>query len=385
MRRATILLVDDTPENVQLLAHMLSKQGHQVRPTNSAERALEALRDMIPDIILLDIAMPVMNGYQLCEVIKQNEKWRDIPVIFISALDGTFDKVHAFEVGAVDYITKPFRMHEVLARVGAHLRIHWQQQEIKMLREQETAYLKQINRLKDDVLAIVSHDLKNPLGAMIAYGELIQLEFEDNGMLTADRAELFAGMRRVTQKMQYLVHDLLDLARIEGQVDLTHRAMPLNDYLEHRYREFLPAAQKKQLVFQYVPIEPDVEVFLDPNRFEQALDNLLSNAIKYTPDGGTVTLSAERSDTTLTIRIRDTGLGIPPEAIPHLFEKFYRVNLEGHRQQAGSGLGLAIVKAVVEQHLGTVSVESELGQGTTFSVTIPIRPANIQSARIITE
>lgn len=350
-----ILIVDDTPANLTVLGTMLTAQGFKVRPAINGQVALTAARATLPDLILLDINMPGMNGYEVCQQLKNDPKTADVPIIFISALDEIQDKVRAFQVGGVDYITKPFHVEEVNARVRAHLAIEFQRREIQAL-----------NTFKDELLRIVSHDLKNPINVFLGYTDMLLEEYPEG--YTHD---ILGKMRRSSQKMWLLVSDLLDVARAEDEVSFDIRPVNLHPLLRQCIEEQELGAEQKAIHIQFEPDAHDTTVYVDKNRFGQVMSNLLSNAIKYTPDGGTVTVSTQLDTDSVQINVIDTGLGIPAESIPHLFEKFYRVPGSAHMAREGTGLGLAIVKTITQRMNGTIGVESELGKGSRFWVSLP--------------
>lgn len=368
----SILIVDDQPEIAELLSLTLSRRGYTVHSAYGGEKALDWLHTETPDLILLDVGMPKMDGYDVCRRIKSDKRLKDIPVIFVSAIQDADIKSQAFKVGGVDYITKPYQREEILARVRTHLDTRRRQVE-----------LERTQQLKDDVLRMVSHDLKNPLSAILNAEKLLALTLRDSIRTNATARESIEIIERNVGKMLSLIRDLLDMARLEGAIEVQPEPVALVPYLEKHLRDFMLEAKGKQIELRFSPPEhQDVQVWIAPQRFAQVLQNLLSNAIKYTPEGGVVELLAMVEPAQFAICVRDTGLGIPADAIPHLFEKFYRVGTPEHLDQPGTGLGLSIVKAVVEQHQGHIYVESEPGQGSAFTVVIPcLEPISVpQSA-----
>ncbi len=370
MNKGTVLIVDDTPANLDLLNAMLSEEGYEVRPAINGQMALMAARMSPPDAILLDINMPGKNGYEVCIELKQDERTAEIPVIFLSALDDTADKVKAFHVGGVDYVTKPFQFEEVLARVESQLTLARQRREIEDLRRRDRERFEELSRMKDQFVSTVSHDLKNPINNIMGYAQMIM---EDADMADPEELRDMADkVQRSAKQMLDLVTDLLDLARIEAGMGLQPAPISLNSFLREQYTNFEFQARQKNLTYKLVTPPQDVTLVADSSRLGQALNNLLSNAVKYTPAVGRVELAADAADELVTIRVRDTGLGIPPEDLPHLFDKFYRVHSEQHLRSEGTGLGLSIVKAIIEQHRGRIFAESLPGQGSTFSILLPV-------------
>ena len=355
-----ILIVDDQPELADILAVTLGKRGYRVDCAYDGEQALQWLRTNLPDMILLDVAMPRIDGYDVCRAIKADKRLKDIPVIFVSAIQDVEVKAQAFKVGGVDYITKPYQREEILARVRTHLDLRKRQTE-----------LEQIHQLKDDVLRMVSHDLKNPLSAILNAEKLLAMTLREPLRTNATARESLDIIERNVGKMLSLIRDLIDMARIEGNIDMHTEPVQISTYLQKHVNEFRLEAKGKNIELRLVTPPETMQVWLSPQRFGQVLSNLLSNAIKYTLDGGTVELAAGIENNEFIVAVRDNGLGIPDEALPHLFEKFYRVPTTEHLEQTGTGLGLSIVKSIVEQHNGKVYVETEYGKGTTFTIVIP--------------
>lgn len=354
-----ILVVDDTQTNREVMARILSRKKYQQKSVASGEEALISVAQRLPDLILLDISMPGMDGFEVCERLKADDRTRNIPVMFISALDETEDKVRAFQVGGVDYITKPFKIEEVLARVDTQITLSMQRKEIIALSE-----------LKDQLIRTVSHDLKNPLHVIMGYAALLI----DGGYTTSDEdvSSMSKHIYSSAERMYTLITNLLELSHLEDSSDLQLAPLSLSNLCADMMPEFEMSAQAKH---QTLTVElPPNEVIIngDSMRLGQVLSNLVSNAIKYTPQNGHVRLSISQDNQTVKVCVEDNGLGIPKEAIPQLFNKFYRVNTIEHRSVEGTGLGLSIVKAIIEQHHGQIWVESELNKGSKFTISLPV-------------
>jgi signal transduction histidine kinase len=356
-----ILVVDDNDVMRDTLCKMLSQSGYRVRDARSGEAALAEIDGEKPDLVLLDISMPYMDGFEVCEVVKANPETRDIPVIFLSALDDIEDKIRAFRVGAVDYVTKPIHPEEVVARVESHLSLARQRKQIEGL-----------SALKDDLISIVSHDLKNPLQIILGYADLLS-SVTDRDLLNPEE-QVVAALQIKTHAnyMLSIIHDLLDLKRIEDGVPLDMEASSLNQLLVTEYEAFELLAEQKQIRLELALPEDDLNVDVDPTRFKQAIHNLLSNAIKYTPSGGNVLLSALVDGDRYLVQIADTGVGICEKDLPNIFKKFYRVKGAQHMDMKGTGLGLSVVQAIIEQHGGTIWVNSIEGRGSTFCISMPL-------------
>ncbi|MDX2272141.1 MAG: hybrid sensor histidine kinase/response regulator [Cyanobacteriota bacterium] len=363
---ANILIVDDTPDNLSILSSILNQHGYKVRPALRGDLALKAAQALPPDLILLDINMPQMSGYEVCRQLKGNPQTSGIPIIFISALDDANDKVKAFDLGGIDYITKPFQIEEVLARIELHLTLSQQRQQlIKQKQEIES-----LSQLKDQLISTLSHDLKNPIGVILGMSRLLlSLEGLVNDPIKS--RELLESIHRNAEKMFRLVSDLLDLSRIERGMPLVLQSVCLYQLVDQQISNVQELVTQKFLTLILDCPEPEATIQGDPQQLEQVINNLLSNAIKYTPEQGSITIKILADADWVRMTIQDTGLGIPERDLPHIFEKFYRVNSEKHAQVEGTGLGLSIVKAIVDQHQGKIEVESNLGHGTSFHVMLP--------------
>ncbi len=368
--KGDILVVDDTLANLDLLFAMLSNQGYKVRAAINGNMALKSVFSATPELILLDINMPDMNGFEVCRQLKSDARTREIPVIFISASDETDDKVRAFETGGVDYVTKPFQVEEVLARVGSQIMLYQQKRELESFRQREIVYLRELSAMKDEFVQTVSHDLKNPLSVIMGYSELL---LDDAATKQSTQSTNYvAGIKRSADQMYTLINNLLDLAKIEAGMGLGVAPLLLDDFLDEQVQSMQMLAENKQITFAYAAPPENVSFMADAMRLGQVVRNLLSNAIKYTPTGGRVELNHLIQPTSIVLRVTDTGLGIPAQDLPHIFDKFYRVNTPEHNTSKGTGLGLSIAKAIIEQHRGNIWVDSELGTGTTFSIELPL-------------
>lgn len=365
--KASILIVDDTPVNLRLLVNVLARQNYMVRAARSGAMALESVRLDPPDLILLDINMPEMTGYEVCGHLKADPRTQGIPVIFISALNDTEDIVKAFDMGGVDYITKPFKVREVIARVESQLTLSAQRREIEQLLERDRQQFARIDQMRQQFLGSMTHDLKNPLALINGYVRVLEKHTQGD----ASAAEYLGMIQRGVEKIKLLVTDILDLVHIDVQPHTATEPVSVAQSLQTGYEEFMGRAQEKNLSFLLEMPEPDVVVEIDESRLARCLDNLLSNAIKYTPQG-TVILRAVPSDEEVVIEVEDTGLGIPTDEIHRIFEAFFRVTHDAHRAEEGTGLGLFIVKTIVEQERGRVEVKSELGKGSTLRIAFPI-------------
>jgi signal transduction histidine kinase len=364
-----ILIVDDIVDNLHMLADMLEVQGHEVHIAMSGTEALEFMEKQKPDLILLDIQMPGMDGYEVCKRVKANENTTDIPVIFLSALNEISDIIKGFDVGGVDYVSKPFQFREVLARVDSQLAVSQQRKEIEALREHDRQQFNALADLKDKFIQGTVHDLKNPLTGVLLYSQMMTAAPPE----TKDEIiKIGQGIEQSARKMQRLVTDILDLAQIQVGNQLHLIEMNIQPVLERVIKNFEILAQDKNINLSLEVPDETVRLAVNENYFERIFDNLISNAIKYTPEGGDVRLILQLYKTHVEIIVEDNGLGIPEDDMPRLFEAFYRVRKTTHKKENGSGLGLSIVAAIVEEHHGRIEIESVEGEGSRFIVSMPV-------------
>ena len=351
-----ILIVDDTPANLQLLASMLTERGYKSRTVSSGVRALEAAHLMRPDLILLDVAMPGMDGFEVCERLKSDPDLKDIPILFISALTDTMVKVKAFRTGGDDYITKPFRIEEVEARVRTQLELHRQRRELQASYEQ----LRSLEVLRDNLTHMVVHDMRSLLMAITLHLELA-IDSEE------ERVHYIQQAQTATAKLNEMMLLMIDVSRLEsGRMPVCPSECELRQIAQEVIDSLVPRAGNRRLTL--IAHEP-ITVECDSDLVRRILENLVNNALKFTPSGGGVEVSLTISTGTAQVKVRDSGCGILPEHHQKIFEKFSQVRGQG--EQLGTGLGLAFCKLAVTAQGGTIGVESELGLGSTFWFTLP--------------
>ena len=366
----SILVVDDTPVNLRVLTEMLKRHDFNVYSAPDGPTALEIVQSEALDLILLDIKMPGMDGYMVCEKIKADERFADIPVIFISALTDIDDIVKGFDTGGVDYITKPFKFREVLVRVETHLTLRRQRQQIEEMRERDRQYFESISALREQFIRTATHDLKNPLASIVGYTNILESFNETARDETISDA--IVGLRYGSRKMRILVTDMLDLLQMESGLQLYYAPVEINKFVKDTFPEFNVLVKEKNINFSYVPLDMELQINIDPKWIGRVLSNLISNAIKYTPESGSVEIVLERKDDLVYLHVVDSGLGIPADDLDQIFDAFHRVRRKQHMQVEGTGLGLSIVRSIVEQHDGNIYVESELGKGSRFTVELPL-------------
>ncbi|WP_421774543.1 hybrid sensor histidine kinase/response regulator [Gracilimonas sp.] len=369
-----ILIVDDTPANLRLLSHVLSKEGYEHIEASDGREAMELAEKHEPDLILLDIMMPDISGFEVVKSMKSNQLLEDIPVIFLSSLSDTEDKVQGFKYGGVDYITKPFQKEETLARIRTHLQIRSLQKQlnerINILREREIE-LSRLNQKKDDLVRTVSHDIKNPLTGIIG---LVKLMRDSDKISAEEQTQMLSVIEESGTNLLNLVREVLDREskKIEPEV-LNYSTVSITDLLERVISMNKAKSVVKNVKLDYTVSPAGIELEADQNKLEIAINNLVSNALKFTPSGGKVAVHVTENDSSIEIKVQDTGIGIPEKLQEDLFTNAKKSSRNGTNGEVGTGLGLDIVQLYVESHNGEICVESELDAGTTFFIKIPLK------------
>ena len=359
-----IILVDDTPANLQLLTGMLKERGYKVRPVPSGKLALQAAQNDPPDLILLDIMMPEMDGYEVCERLKADDKLKEIPVIFISALNETMDKVRAFGVGGVDYVTKPFQFEEVNARVSTHLELQGQRRKLRENLEQ----LRRLEEMRDNLVHMIVHDLRSPLTGISGFLDLaLALEKET---LTEDGLDYLQTAKRSTTAVINMVSAVLDVSKMEaGEMKLHLTECDLVGIATDLMSDMESLKEAREMNLDAPPLP--VTVVADKDLILRVIQNLLGNALKFTSSDGWIRLDIQPDENRVCVKVRDNGPGIPAEYQDRIFDKFGQVEARAHRQKFSTGLGLTFCKLAVEAHGGSIGVESEVGKGSTFWFALP--------------
>ena len=381
---AKILIVDDRATNVRLLERMLSGAGYTcIASTMDPHQVCELHRANRYDLIVLDLLMPVMDGFQVMEGLKALENDGYLPVLVITAQPD--HKLRALQAGAKDFISKPIDLAEVLTRVRNMLEVrllHVEAKNNSRVLEDTLARLQKVERLKNGFLSTVSHELRTPLTSI--RGSLGLLASGAGGTLSAEGVEVVAIAERNAVRLITLINDILDIERLEtGTIELQFAQVPVESILRRAMESLTTAGHSHDITVD----TPNVSstIWADADRIVQVLVNLLSNAVKFSPPAGVVTIGVGLRDSWVEFRITDRGRGVPAAHRRMIFERFRQVETSDAREKGGAGLGLAICKSIIEQHGGTIGVESEEGSGSTFwfRVAATLRPVAPARGRAI--
>ena len=376
--RDNILIVDDVLENLDLLSRILSRRGYSVRSVDKGDAAITIAQTGWADLILLDIDMPEMDGYEVCRRLKENEATGSIPVIFMSSYDEVLNKVNAFSVGGVDYITKPFQIKEVVARVKTHLQLRNLQKNLETQVASRTIELatalqeaKAANSAKNIFFSQVTHELRTPMNAILGFVQLMQRD----SSLSQEHHEQLRIVSHSGEHLMALINDVLEVSKIEaGKLILEKSNFDLYQMLKGIEEMLGIKAHSKglSLIVRYEECLPQY-IQTDEKKLRRILINLLANAVKFTEQGEVILKIDYNQQKPHQIHfvVEDTGIGIAPHEIKDLFMPFYQTET-GRKVQSGTGLGLSICHQYVKQMGGKISVQSELARGSSFSFSVPV-------------
>ena len=378
-----VLIVDDERANISALVELL-KNDYQLLIAKNGEQALRrAAGDPRPDIVLLDVLMPGMDGHEVCRRLKADPKTAEIPVIFVTVKREVGSETEGFALGAVDYITKPISPPVVKARIKTHL----ENKEARAFAENRNAILEQMvsertrelagalleaqaaSRAKSEFLANISHELRTPLNAILGFSEVIL-----HGIMPPDRiGGCVESIRQSGSDLLRIVNDILDLSKLDvGRLELTEDAVSIRELAEAACRAIAPSAKRGEIALVTALPRTLPLVRVDAGRFQHILRHLLSNAVKFTPPGGRITLSIDRdADGGLALTVSDTGIGMSEEEIAIAIEPFRQVDSSLSRRYGGMGLGLPLAKAFTELHGGQLEIKSAPKAGTAVCVHLP--------------
>lgn len=367
-----VLIVDDNQQNLQIIADLLSRSGIEIALAKSGLQAIEFIRNETPDLILLDIMMPEMDGFKTCKILKGFENARHVPVIFLTAKTEKEDVVKGFELGAVDYITKPFNLKELLSRVFTHLELKRSRETIRVqnetLREQNEE-LTVLNATKDRFFSIISHDLRNPFNTFKKSLEFLNGNYDSLNENTMK--DFLSELDKSASNLNELLGDLLNWSKIQiGNYKFIPSVADLATLIDQSLSFHDTYIKSKKIEILLNIMDASI-AFCDTVMIYDVLNYILSNAIKFTENGGKVSISTYRTNNKITINISDTGIGIKPGDIDNLFHLDKQKIKLGTNGEVGTGLGLIISKALLDINNGGIDVRSNSDKGTSFLIHLP--------------
>ncbi len=373
-----ILLADDTMTMRLLLADQIKQMGHEVTSVKHGQAALELLEQRDFDVVLLDVYMPVLDGFGLLQVLKHDPRWRQLPVLMISSASEQDAVIRCIEMGADDFLHKPCDQILLRARLNACLekkRFNDQREQLLNQLRKNYAELQKFEELRDSLMHMIVHDMRAPLTSIVSGLEMI--EFLPD--ISADqRDELLALAHQGGKTLMGMINDLLDISKMEaGGMDLNYVPVNAHELIEISIHQLKALLADCALSLQHT-IAPDLPKFwCDASKISRVLVNLLGNAIKFSPRESIITIEAKRGkgehENTIQFSVSDIGEGIPHEAFGRIFEKFGQVESRKAGRKMSTGLGLTFCKMTIEAHGGKIWLESELGEGSTFYFTVPLQ------------
>lgn len=364
-----VLIVDDIPDNIQLLAGFLDRNSIETSYAHSGSQALSSIELKKPDLVLLDIMMPDLSGFEVCKKLKMNKQTADIPVIFLTAKTDKDDIIEGLKLGAVDFITKPFNFEELISRIKTQLQLkHTKDLIIKKseLIEKQNEELYELNKTKDKLFSIIAHDLRNPFQVLIGLTQAIMDNFE-----FFDKPTLLEMLRQLyeTSNQNYeLLKNLLEWSYSQqDRIVFNPQTFVLDIFLKEKIALLQSSASKKNIRLVY-QLASGIELTTDKDMLFTILRNFLSNAIKFSKAGQAVLIKAVKEAGNVVISVIDNGLGISPEGLEDIFRITKQNKTLGTEKEEGTGLGLVLCKEFSERMKAKIKIESSLGKGSTFSL-----------------
>jgi CheY-like chemotaxis protein len=357
----SILIVDDVPKNIQLLGSILKEESYELEFATSGKEALEWLDSKQFDLVLLDIMMPEMDGFEVCRRIKENPSTREVSVIFLTAKADFQSIIQGFETGAVDYITKPYNRKELLIRVKTHLTMQRQRRQLEL----STAFEKK-------VFSIIGHDLRSPMGNIRTYIDaflMVNNDLQENVII------LLKDLYLLSDNAFNLLENLMNWAKSQsGGIVCRPLAENVSILIQNVLTLFSMQAESKNIKLQFTG-DQQVIGYFDPELISVVIRNLVSNALKFTPHGGSISLKAypqqENGLERIMVQVTDTGTGMTPDIIDNLMNKSIHFTTYGTDNEKGSGLGFQLCKEFVSLNSGWIRIESIPGSGSTFYISLP--------------
>lgn len=354
----TVLIVDDVPTNVMLVQAILKKEGYTLLTTDSGAKALRLAQDKHPNLILLDIMMPEMDGYEVLQHLKSNPDTNDIPVIIMSALSDMQSIVKGYQLGATEYVTKPFQREELVKRVAHRYELF----SIKRIKQE----LENTIESRDTLYSVIAHDLRSPLGSLKMMNNAI-LMMVDKSQISNEVYEMLQMMNKTSEEIFLLLDNLLKWAKNRlNKQSIYKQPVDINSIIDSTAEIFVPMATQKGITISVQNMDNELMGVVDIDMLKTIVRNILSNAIKFSYDKGVITVSSRVEGEFVIVSIKDSGKGIKKEDQDKLLKQNTHFTSYGTNNEKGSGLGLMLCKDFVELHGGKLWFESEEGKGTTF-------------------
>jgi two-component system, sensor histidine kinase and response regulator len=365
LKNSKILLVDDITKNLQLLGTILQEHEFQVAIAKSGMQALSIVENKPPDLILLDISMPEMDGYEVCRRLKENPETKEIPIIFLTAKTEVDDIVKGFEAGGVDYIIKPFNPKELLKRVITHLELKFSRESLKQLNSDLT----KANQDKDKFLSIISHDLRSPFHGLLGIAQIVKENFD--ALPKEDIKEYFDLLNEGLNNQFRFLENILQWGRLQrGHFDFSPEVLNINELLTDSVTYLKINAEIKNIELTLID-EPELYCFADKNLLREIIQNLTSNALKFTKEFGKVLIKAKNEVGQIIISVKDNGIGISENNLERIFKIDQIFTTNGTRSEPGTGLGLVLCREMIEKNNGSIYLESTKGIGTEITISLP--------------
>jgi signal transduction histidine kinase len=346
-----ILIADDNPDNVELLRKRLNSQGFETVAAFDGEEALQAVLKESPDLLILDIMMPKIDGYEVLRTLKKHDEYRDLPVILLTAKKEIPSKIKGLDIGADDYITKPFNPQELLARVRSLLTLREEQQ--RKVQEEKMSAL-------DQMVEGVAHEIRNPVTAIGGFARRL-FDRLPEGSPEKNYAGIIVNEAK---RLEQMVRDVVEatVISIPGL-----RKREINELIIEALAATQQNLEEGRVIVDTHLDESLPALIMDAGNLRRVIAHLISNSVNAMPEGGTLTLTTARRNRYVQIQVSDTGCGIPPKILPHIFDPFFTT------KSSGPGLGLAMVHKIIKQHGGQISVDTEVQKGTTFTILLPLK------------
>lgn len=367
-----ILIVDDDSDALKVVGSVLLEKNIDISLAQNGQTALKRVEEIKPDIILLDISMPDISGFEVCKRLKKNEKTKDIPIIFLTARDQTNEVVEGFKLGAVDYITKPYEKDILKARIDTHLEIKHSRDIIETQRQNLLNKNKELQELiatRDRLFSIISHDIKGPIHYIIGYSGLLIDSVSKSG---DPEAEVHARyISESIDELNSVLENLLEWSNLQqNKTIFSPERINLKQLVDSALRLYKKIALQKSVTIEN-EIDDNIFVVVDKYMIATVLRNLLINALKYSYKNGLITIKAKPNENGVVLSVIDRGVGISKEKIPILFSIQKKKTTKGTDDEKGSGLGLILCKEYIEKHNSHIHIESTPGKGTTVSFFMP--------------